>query len=117
MGATYKQHLAPQESLYQGLAVNLGAQYHLGAGGGKSRLQVSPDILPIFPLFFSYYDKHPLGKLASPTASTPIADANVSFFARQYMDPPKFCGEAPAPARRERGGPRLRPLQGLRSSG
>jgi hypothetical protein len=59
IGASYKRYLLPPYNfsatpLYEGIAVNLGANWHVGAGDG-SRIEYSPYIQPIFPLFYSYY--------------------------------------------------------------
>jgi tetratricopeptide (TPR) repeat protein len=46
----------------------------------------------IFPVFYKYYDTHPIGsaRLAN-TESSPIQDVKVSVFVQQYMANPKLC--------------------------
>ncbi|MEW5816361.1 MAG: hypothetical protein AB1798_13310 [Spirochaetota bacterium] len=51
----------------------------------------------IFPVFFKYYDKNPIGKAVLHNFETvPVNDIKVTFFVKQYMDNPKA---APAPAK------------------
>jgi len=71
--------------------VSLGVRYHVGAGGRAANLKVEPQIQPIFPLFYSYYDKHPAGTTSIKNTGTgPIQDVKVSFFVKQFMDQPKL---------------------------
>ncbi|MCK5570812.1 MAG: hypothetical protein KAJ15_13915, partial [Spirochaetes bacterium] len=56
---------------------------------------------PIFPVFYKYYDEHPIGKaVLFNSGTTPVEDIKVSLFIRQYMDDPKNC---PAPDRLDSG--------------
>lgn len=96
LGATYKHYLEPDGPVYQGIGVNLGIQYHIGAGAGKADLKVLPTLQPIFPLFYSYYDKNPAGTLkVKNEGRTPLENLKVSFFVKQYMDQPKECATLP----------------------
>jgi tetratricopeptide (TPR) repeat protein len=46
----------------------------------------------VFPVFFKYYDDHPIGHAdIRNNASLPIQDITVSFFIKQYMDSPRSC--------------------------
>jgi tetratricopeptide (TPR) repeat protein len=60
---------------------------------------------PIFPVFYSYYDDHPVGRvLIRSLEEKPITDIKISFLVRQYMDAPKEClvlDELPAEQSRE----------------
>ena len=70
--------------------MNLGVQYHVGAGGSGGYLHVEPQILPIFPLFYSYYDKNPAGNMTiRNTAAGNVQDVTVSFLVKQFMEEPK----------------------------
>lgn len=45
---------------------------------------------PVFPVFFSYYDSHPVGTATIANAGEkPIEDVTISFYVAQYMDNPK----------------------------
>lgn len=90
IGTSFKYYFTPTTSVYQGLGVNLGVQYHIGAGSTGGYLHVEPQILPIFPLFYSYYDKNPAGNLTiKNTASGSVQDVTVSFLVKQFMEAPK----------------------------
>jgi hypothetical protein len=58
-GAAYKHMLSPEGAVYQGIGVNLGAQYHIGAGRKKADLKVNPQIFPFSPVHASTI--HPPG--------------------------------------------------------
>jgi tetratricopeptide (TPR) repeat protein len=46
----------------------------------------------IFPIFHTFYDDHPIGKLTlKNTEYSSVADVTVSMIIRQYMDAPKEC--------------------------
>lgn len=94
VGASFKYCFTPTTPVYQGLGINIGVQYHVGAGGGGGYLRVEPQILPIFPLFYSYYDKNPAGNLTiRNTASGRVQDVKVSFYVKQFMEEPKLSWE------------------------
>jgi tetratricopeptide (TPR) repeat protein len=105
IGASYKNCFG----LYQGLGVQLGASYYLGRAprrgpGGKPLLPeyvqtegkalMVQDLLfeNVFPVFFKYYDDHPIGKASlKNTGSTPVTDISLSVLVKQFMDAPKAC--------------------------
>ncbi len=96
--------------LYNGIGIGLGTAYHLPARGEKERKEEVPtkpvplesgeenlqirDIVfqEVFPVFFKYYDDHPVGSavLFNGTKNT-ISDITVSLLVKQYMDNPKAC--------------------------
>ncbi len=97
--------------LFDSWAVSLGSEHRLAAG------VAAPDSLPpgtlerrfqrgrgleisgvsfeeIFPVFYKYYDDHPVGKITVHNWETaPAENLRVSFLARQYMDNPKVREE------------------------
>jgi tetratricopeptide (TPR) repeat protein len=90
-GASFRWAFTPAGPAYYGLNANLGVRWHIGASS-SGILKVEPAIPPVFPLFYSYYDKHPAGRLTlANTGSSPLTDVKVSFFVRQFMDQPKVC--------------------------
>jgi hypothetical protein len=100
VGSTYKQYFTSEGTLYQGIGVNLGAQYHIGAGRKKADLRITPDLRPIFPLFYSYYDKNPAGSLILKNEDrSELENVTVSFLVKQYMEQPKVCAQFPRLAR------------------
>ena len=94
IGATYKYHFLPDEYLYQGIGVNVGVSYNIGAAKQRAEIQVTPQIQQIFPLFFTYYDKNPVGNLIlKNNERDKIEDLKVSFYVKQFMDQPKLSAE------------------------
>jgi len=89
IGAAYKNNFG----LYNGIGVSLAAQFHVGAGGGRSRIEfVEPRFEPIFPVFYQYYDQNPLGGVTiRNNENGAVKDVTVSFYVAQYMDKPKLC--------------------------
>jgi hypothetical protein len=100
LGASYKQNFTSEGTVYQAIGVSLGAQYHIGAGRKKADLQITPELLPIFPLFYSYYDKHPAGSLTLKNSERgELEGVTVSFHVKQFMEQPKICAQFPRLAR------------------
>ncbi len=88
-GASFKYYFTSTTAVYQGIGVNIGIQYHF-VGGSGGYLHVEPQVLPIFPLFYSYYDKNPAGSMTiKNTAAGSVQDVTVSFMVKQFMDEPK----------------------------
>jgi len=55
----------------------------------------------VFPVFYKYYDEHPVGKaVLRNNGNAPVENIQVQLFIRQYMDNPKICH---APSRLEPG--------------
>ena len=102
LGTSFKYYFTPTTPVYEGLGVNVGVQYHIGAGGGGGYLHVEPQILPIFPLFYSFYDKNPAGSLTiKNTASGNVQDVTVTFLVKQFMEEPKVSWQWKEMARGE----------------
>ena len=96
--------------LYGGFGVAASATLYLGgrrASAGVETLTPKPlkegergDLLQIkdaafveiFPVFFKYYEDHPVGKaIIRNNAKQPLEDISISLFIKQYMDNPKGC--------------------------
>jgi tetratricopeptide (TPR) repeat protein len=94
LGGTYKQLATPTGPLNQGVSVQIGLAYDLAGARRGTEIHIEPRLNPIFPLFYSYYDKNPAGEvLVSNTESSPYEKVRVSFIAKQYMDSPRLCGD------------------------
>jgi tetratricopeptide (TPR) repeat protein len=92
LGASYKYAFTPTSSIYQGVGVSIGARYNIGAGSGSGIIRIEPDVAPIFPLFYSYYDKNAAGVLKiRNTGTAPVQNVQVSFYVKQFMDQPKLA--------------------------
>lgn len=116
IGALYRSYFG----LYQGIGVTVGAALSLekasprparssappskpsieplgSSSGGATLLPTSggltiksPELEPIFPVFYKYYDDHPIGTIEITNgASTAATDVAASVYIKQYMDTPK----------------------------
>ena len=94
--ADYRDYLTSTESAMKGISVGLGLRYQLGGATQGAELKYMPELMPVFPLFYSYYEKNPVGTLSMMNLeSGPIKDVQVSFYVKQYMDQPKVCANYP----------------------
>ncbi len=91
-GVQYKMDFQAGEIVYHGIGVSAGVRWHIGASTTKRMLEFTPQLAPVFPLFFSYYDKNPLGTVKlTNTGKGAIENVTVSFYVKQFMDQPKIC--------------------------
>ncbi|MBN1687194.1 MAG: hypothetical protein JW852_11095 [Spirochaetales bacterium] len=99
--------------VYSGVFATLGTALRIAGSGGDSTTDVRPPaagvsplqgqttegnllqvkdlvFLQIFPIFYSYYDDHPVGDITvhNPLSAT-ATNITVSLFVNQYMDAPK----------------------------
>jgi len=97
-GAQYKSYLL----LWQGLSAGIGASIILGKGSasatpgkgatpsGSPKIEFLSTFAPAFPVFYKYYDEHPIGMLhINNLLGVPISNVKVQFYVKQYMDEPK----------------------------
>jgi hypothetical protein len=92
LGASYKAYFP---GVYYGVAASIGLRYKLGVS--KNLLKVKPQLNTVFPLFYSYYDKNPVGSLQlGNSGASELRDLAVSFFVPQFMERPKECWSAQA---------------------
>lgn len=109
LGASYRNFLG----LYNDLSVTVGVSYNLLSGSGTSGApalqQEQPSARPaplegkgititnlamskVFPIFHSWYDTNPIGKMTiTNTSGTTATDVAVTLLIKQYMDAPKEC--------------------------
>ena len=93
--------------LYDGLELGLSGSFPLKA---RRKAPSSDQPLPlvgslsldpprignIYPVFFKYYNDHPLGRLTLRNGGEEaVTDVATSFFMKQYMDAPKPCATIP----------------------
>ncbi len=96
LGARYKYLFIPEGSLYQGVSVQLGLTYDLAGSRKGTDIRLEPDLGNVFPLFYSYYDKNPLGSVVlTNDEGINLEKVRVSFYAKQYMDGPRLSAEFP----------------------
>ena len=92
--AGYRDYLTSSDSALQGVTLGLGVRYAIGSKETGASIDYTPAIQPIYPLFYSYYDKNPAGTLTIVNNEPgTLKDLKVSFFVKQFMDQPKVCAE------------------------
>jgi tetratricopeptide (TPR) repeat protein len=82
---------------YQGISMRLGTVFRLSSGKHRSKLKIQDTRFnPVFPVFYGYYDSHPVGSITIVNGeNSPISDLEVSFFVSQYMEQPKVSATVP----------------------
>ena len=88
LGAAYRYYLP----FYHGLAITAGTSFHLGKGQAAGVELEEIHLEPVFPVFHTYYNTHPLGTLRIRNEeNSPVTGVSVSLFVQQFMDQPKLC--------------------------
>jgi hypothetical protein len=92
--------------VYDALGVAIGTAFHFGGFQKKSKsdqMRLVPlagdhvevidiEFEDVFPVFFKYYDEHPIGSATIKNReSGEISDIKVNLLVKQYMDSPKEC--------------------------
>ena len=85
------------ESLYTAAGVNVSLSYRPEALVAAPKLRFGdPEIDNLFPVFFSWYDTNPMGKvMVVNEEGSAIESLEVSVFIKDYMDQPKICAAIP----------------------
>ncbi len=104
LGGKYRYLPIPDDVLYQGVSLQVGLVYDLAGSKKGTEVRLSPQIAPVFPLFYTYYDKNAFGTATvKNNENIPVQNVKVQFYAKQFMDSPRDCGEiaslAPGAAR------------------
>ncbi len=93
LGSGYRMAFGGGGIAYQGVSVSLNLVYNLGASKSGARIKTTPDLMPIYPLYYTYYDTHALGTVTIENDERDaLKDVKVSYFVPQYMDRPKPSG-------------------------
>ncbi|HUW68747.1 MAG TPA: hypothetical protein VMX33_00810 [bacterium] len=96
LGARYQYLTVPEGTLYQGVSVQLGLTYDLAGSRKGTDIRLDPHLGNVFPLFYSYYDKHPMGTVViANDEGVNLEKVRVSFYAKQFMDGPRLSAEFP----------------------
>lgn len=94
LGAVYKRTVSPAGELYSGLGLSMGMSYNLSSGRRGADLRFAPAVQTIYPLYYTYYDKNPLGTVEiANTEDSPIRNIRVSLSVPQFMERPSISGE------------------------
>ena len=111
--------------VYDALGIALGTAFHFGGFRKRAKadqMRLTPlsgdhvevidiEFEEIFPVFFKYYDDHPIGTAMIHNRETSeITDIRANLFVKQYMDSPKGCT---APAILEKGDEQVIELSAL----
>jgi tetratricopeptide (TPR) repeat protein len=85
VGAQYRYLLG----LYQGVSAGAGIDVALGNLGGSVDVP-SLELRPAFPVFYKYYDDHPVGTLEIKSKlNVPATDIRAQVYIKEFMDAPK----------------------------
>jgi tetratricopeptide (TPR) repeat protein len=82
---------------YHGLQASIGTSFHFGAEKRKPQIEILDiELLPVFPVFYKYYDNHSIGR-ATLINNEKMEASNIklTFFIRDIMDAPKECAVPP----------------------
>ena len=94
LGVGYKQSFWGPNTLYQGIGINLSVGYRLSASGRGATIEYTPSFEPIYPLYYTYYDTHPFGRVVlANDDQEEIRNVRVLLTVPQFMDRPQLCGD------------------------
>lgn len=93
LGAGYRLGFGGGGLLYQEISVSLNLVYNLGVSKSGARIDTTPALAPVYPLYYTYYDTNPIGQLTILNLERDVLkDVKVSYYVPQYMDRPKTSG-------------------------
>ena len=93
LGAGYRLAFGNGGLFYQGVDVSVNLVYNLGTSRTGAHLETVPELSPVYPLYYTYYDKNPLGGVTLTNGERDVLkDVSVSYFVPRYMDRPKPSG-------------------------
>ena len=84
LGGSFSYHFTDAAPALLGVGINAGVRYYVG--GSKADLKIEPELRPIFPVFYQYYNNHPAGSLLLRNDSMgTIENVRASLFVKEYM--------------------------------
>ncbi|OHD24839.1 MAG: hypothetical protein A2Y38_18815 [Spirochaetes bacterium GWB1_59_5] len=106
-GGTYRYHLgwdtagSQYTDLYQGVSIWAGTVFRLKPDSGRQKLLISKvKTEPLFPVFFSYYEKNPFGQLTIQNLeNSAITNVDIYFYVGEYMEQPMLTSSIKSLAR------------------
>ncbi len=90
LSGSYHHYFTGPEVFFQGIQASLGVSFNPAGTRGRSKIEFM-DIRfeQVFPVFHTYYGKHPVGTITIKNGETgPIKDVTVSLFVKEYMANP-----------------------------
>ena len=95
LGGGYRLTFGSTGMVYQGLTASIHLVYNLGVSKSGAHLESAPGLLPVYPLYYTYYDTHPAGTITIRNLERDvIRNVKVSYYVPQYMDRPKPANQA-----------------------
>ncbi|MBI9107908.1 MAG: tetratricopeptide repeat protein [Spirochaetales bacterium] len=99
VGGSYRYHLGYDEAadeftdLYQGVSIYLGGVFRFNPESGRKKIGVTNiETDPVFPVFYSYYEDHPLGRMTIKNIeNSSITNVDIYFDVGEYMEQPMLC--------------------------
>ena len=93
LGSGYRMAFGNGGIAYQALSVSVNLVYNLGVSTSGARIETTPDLAPIYPLYYTYYDTNPLGTVTILNGERDVLkDVKISYYVPQFMDRPKPSG-------------------------
>jgi tetratricopeptide (TPR) repeat protein len=88
LGGSFKYHFTPTGPAYYGVSIGIGTRYYLG--GNRADLRIDPEFDSVFPVFYGYYNDHPVGTVTLRNQSMgPLQDVQISLLVKEYMSAAK----------------------------
>ncbi len=99
LGGSYRYHMGYDSAtddftdLYQGVSAWIGGVLRFNPESGRQKIHVTDiETDPIFPVFYSYYEDHPLGKMTiKNNENSSITNVDIYFDVGEYMEQPMLC--------------------------
>jgi tetratricopeptide (TPR) repeat protein len=95
IGTAYNGLLTSEDPLYTGLTASVAGIFTPGGASRQGRININkPEVLPVFPIFFKWYDTNEFGTVTIKNKSTSTAkNVKIFFHVNEFMDAPKLCHE------------------------
>jgi len=108
-GATYRYHVGYDPlaekftDLYQGLNLWAGVAFRFKSETGRQKMKIANlKTEPLFPVFFSYYEKNPFGSMTIQNLeNSAISNVDVYFYIGEYMEQAMLTTSIPTLARNQ----------------
>jgi tetratricopeptide (TPR) repeat protein len=94
LGGGYRMAFGNGGTFYKGMTVSVNLVYNLGTSKTGADIKMTPQLAPIYPLYYTYYDTNPLGSVTVRNGERDaLKNVRVSYYVPQFMDRPKPSGQ------------------------